>query len=378
MLRRNPHLWLIGAVVAGAAIAAFGFGVRAGEMRDFEVYWTAASRAAAGEPLYRAADDHYQFKYLPAFAMLARPLAWLSLPVAKSSWFVLSVALIPALIVLSVQALPRRVRPTWLLAAIAVGARAKFYGHELVLGQVNLSFGALVAGALVLLKRDRTGPAAILIAAAVVVKPYAVLFVPWLAWVRPKALLPLATAAAVVAVLPALNYGFAGTIELHADWWRTVTESTAPNLTNPDNVSLAAFFAKWMGTGTAAARAAGAVGLCITIVCGVVVARGRGIEHRESLEGALLLTAIPLLSPQGWDYVFLIATPAVVLFANGDRTLPAGLRALAWIAVATAGLSIFDLMGRARYATFMSWSIVTVCFVVLVATLTALRVRRAA
>ena len=38
----------------------------------------------------------------------------------------------------------------------------------------------------------------------------------------------------------------------------------------------------------------------------------------EGLEGALLLTLMPLLSPQGWDYVFLIATPAIVL----SRELP--------------------------------------------------------
>ena len=38
---------------------------------DLEVYWRAGVRAAAGEPLYRASDGHYQFKYLPAFAVPA-------------------------------------------------------------------------------------------------------------------------------------------------------------------------------------------------------------------------------------------------------------------------------------------------------------------
>ena len=39
----------------------------------------------------------------------------------------------------------------------------------------------------------------------------------------------------------------AGTIDLHQSWWRTVTETTPPNLLNPDNVSLASMYAKWLG-----------------------------------------------------------------------------------------------------------------------------------
>lgn len=359
-------------------MAAFGFGARAGEMRDFEVYWTAAERAAAAEPLYRASDEHYQFKYLPAFAVLARPLIWLPASAAKSLWFVVSVALIPALIALSIRALPSQDRPTWCLATVAVVAMGKFYGHELVLGQVNLLFGAIVVSALVLLRGGRTILPAVLIVAAVVVKPYAVLFVPWLVWVRPRTLMPLVVAGTLVAVLPVWAYGAGETIDLHRAWWRTVSESTAPNLTNPDNVSLAAFFAKWMGAGDPAARAAAIAGVLLAIACVIVVRDGGGIPHRESLEGALLLTAIPLLSPQGWDYVFLIATPAVVLFANYDRALPSWLRVPGWISVAVVGLSLFDLMGRARYATFMSWSVITVCICVLIVAVGAIRVRRIA
>jgi hypothetical protein len=378
ILRQYLAISLIAALVGGAAIAALGFGVRAGEMRDFEVYWTAANRAIGAEPLYRASDEHYQFKYLPAFASLARPLAWMSLPMAKSVWFVISVALIPALIALSILSLPRQRRSTAFLATIAVVAMAKFYGHELVLGQVNLLFGVLVAGAVVLLARGQDVVPAMLIVGAIVVKPYAVIFIPWLVWIRPRTIVPLLIAGFVMAVLPALTYGWQGTIDLHRAWWTTVTESTAPNLTNPDNVSLAALFAKWMGVTAGAARAAMTTGVLLLTACGFAVLRGRDVHHRVPLEAALLLTAIPLLSPQGWDYVFLIATPAVVLFANEERSLTAAVRGLTWVALATIGLSLFDLMGRARYTTFMSWSVITVCFCVLVAALTTLRVRRIA
>jgi len=43
------------------------------KMPDFQVYWTAGARALAAQPLYRADDGHYQFKYLPAFALAMVP-----------------------------------------------------------------------------------------------------------------------------------------------------------------------------------------------------------------------------------------------------------------------------------------------------------------
>jgi hypothetical protein len=53
-------------------------------MPDFEVYWRAGARAAAAEPLYRPADADYQFKYFPAFAIIAIPFGMLPLDTAKA------------------------------------------------------------------------------------------------------------------------------------------------------------------------------------------------------------------------------------------------------------------------------------------------------
>ncbi|HVL67941.1 MAG TPA: glycosyltransferase family 87 protein [Vicinamibacterales bacterium] len=348
-------------------------------MRDFEVYWTAASRAASGEPLYRADDGHYQFKYLPAFAVIATPLALLPLQTAKAAWFVASVVLLLILLRLSVAVLPVRRRATWLLTLALIVAMGKFYGHELVLGQVNLLFAVLATAGVLLLRRRRDVAAGLLFVAAMVVKPYAVLFLPWLAWLRrTRAIASAAAGAVVVLVLPSLFYGAGETIGLHQAWWRTVAESTAPNLTNADNVSLAAFFAKWMGIGSAATAAAAACGLVLLIIAALVVHGGRAVADREPLEAALLLTLIPLLSPQGWDYVFLVATPAIAVLANYDDRLPRSLRVAAWGAVLTIGLSLFDLMGRRHYAAFMNWSVITVAFVVVIGALAVLRRRRVA
>ena len=95
-----------------AALGAFTLRISR-DMRDFEVPYTVAGRAAAAAaPLYRAEDEHYQFKYLPAFAVLAIPLGLMPLAVAKGVWFVGSVALLMALMSLSVRLLPEQRKST--------------------------------------------------------------------------------------------------------------------------------------------------------------------------------------------------------------------------------------------------------------------------
>jgi hypothetical protein len=274
----------------GALLAAF-HGRLTREMPDFEVYWRAAVRARAAEPLYRVEDQHYQFKYLPAFAVLAVPVGLLPLRAAKVVWLAVSVALLVALQALGLAMLPARRRPAWVLVVATLVVMGKFYGHELVLGQVNLLLAAVLASAVVLMRRGREGPAGALVALAILIKPYAVLFLPWLAVRRrPLALVVSIAGLAAIVVLPAAVYGLAGDVALHRAWWTTVTTSTAPNLLNQDNVSLAALFAKWMGPGAAASRLTALAALVLLAVAGRVVARRRGRPFPQALEAARLLT----------------------------------------------------------------------------------------
>jgi hypothetical protein len=342
------------------------------------VYWRAGARALVAEPLYREEDGHYQFKYLPAFALLAIPAALLPLPVAKGIWFTISTGLVAVVLAASLALLPSRLKRVPVLLAITLVAMAKFYGHELVLGQVNLLFAAIVLLAVQLFVRG-SSTAGLLVALAVVIKPYAVIFVPWLAAQRATRALAAALVGMIASLLlPVALYGLQGTIDLHADWWRTVTESTAPNLLNADNVSLAGMFAKWFGPGRTAASLTLATSVTLVGAAALVFALRRGVGAPEGLEAALLLTCIPLLSPQGWDYVFLLSTPAVMYLVNYDRMLPGVMRVLTWIALAVVAFSLYDVIGRRAYAAFMALSVVTVCYLVVVAALVTSRVRRIA
>ena len=370
-------------VAAGALIvvtAATVFTLRASDsMADFEVYWRGATRAAAAEPLYRVDDEHYRFKYFPAFAVLTIPVGLLPLPAAKAVWFTASALLLALLVGLSLELLPERRRASALLAVAAIAVLGKFYGHELVLGQVNVVFALLAAWALLEMKRGHERQAGVLIAFTIAVKPYGVLFLPWLLARRKAASMTAALVTfAAVSVLPVPLYGLDGTIGLYRDWWTTVSETTPSNLLNPDNVSFASAYAKWFGPGTLATTLALLTAFAALGLAAAAFLRRGGLTFPEALEGSVLLMLIPLLSPQGWDYVLLVATPAVVLLANYLDRLPAMLQVAAAVAGLTMGLSVFDAMGRPAYARFMEIAAVTVCASILLTALFAVRVRRIA
>jgi hypothetical protein len=69
---------------------------------------------------------------------------------------------------------------------------------------------------------------------------------------------------------------------------------------------------------------------------------------------------VPLLSPQGWDYVLLLGTPAVVCLVDRWPELDRRWQTAIALSLALMGLTLFDVMGRALYARFMALSIVSV------------------
>ena len=132
-------------IVLLVVVAAVAFARRSQhEMYDFEVYRVAGARAAAAESLYRVDDGHWQFKYLPAFAVAVAPLAKLPPVAARAAWFFLSVALVVVLVNRSFALLPDRRRNAAFLVWLTILAMGKFYVREVGLGQTNLLLAVLV------------------------------------------------------------------------------------------------------------------------------------------------------------------------------------------------------------------------------------------
>ena len=253
---------------------------------------------------------------------------------------------------------------------------AKFYAHELVLGQVNLLLGALLLMSLLSIQVGRPLIAAAFVGVAVFIKPYALILVPWLLVTQgwPAAVM----AAGVVALgllLPAVMYGWSGNLDLLRGWLHTVTDSTLPNLLGNDNVSIAAMWAKWLGAGSVASTLAWLTVAGTLVLAIVTWWRRRSVSAPEYLECALLMLLIPLISPQGWDYVLLLATPAVVCLVDRWRELTRSWQCVLGVALALMGLTMFDVMGRTLYGQFMALSLVSVCALIVAAGLVHVRWR---
>ena len=378
LTRRRALTAALTALILTGIAAIYVFEI-AGRMPDYEVYRRAAERALAAEPLYRPDDGHYQFKYLPAFAVVMLPLGVGSDAVVRACWFVASVLILVLLLRKSVTVLPERLHSRAYLIGITFVLLAKFYAHEIELGQVNIMMAALVVLAVAEMQAGREFSAGLLIAGAIVLKPYAVLLLPWLVgrW-RMGSLAGAALGTAVALLLPALVYGFEGNAHLLGEWWRTVTDTTAPNLADLNNVSASAVFARLVGVGpTAQALAAALVVALLALAAAVFFARSR-VAAPEPLEAALLLTMMPIISPQGWDYVFLLATLTTMLLINYRDQLPGLMKPLVMIALVVIALTIFDLVGRTAYLAFMRLSMITICYLVVISGLATLRWRRVA
>jgi hypothetical protein len=294
-------------------------------------------------------------------------------------WFTLSAAALVILLPLSVTLLPHRRQPVWLLVAALIVGLGKYYAEDLVLGQINTLVALVAVLAILALNRGREALAGVLIAIAIVLKPYALILAPWLtARRRWSSTLALACGLLVAAAVPVSIYGLGGTLDLYRGWWQTVTSTTDGTLLHSDNVSLASLWAKRLGIGSAAATLAAVSSAAILIAAAVAFLYRRNIERPEGLEAGLLLAITPLISPQGWDYVLVLATIALLYVVNDFDRLSRALQAITIGAVAATGLTLYDLLGRRVIYALLDFSVITIGVLALLTTLVTLRMRKLA
>ena len=371
----RPFLWpLVVILVAAGAYALLRY--KRTELVDFAVPRTAALRVIDAEPLYRPEDGHYQYKYLPAFAFVMVPFAVLPKEAGEIVWFALTVAMTWAFFRLCARALPDRRTSIPHLVWLTLLLNAKFLVKELAFGQFNLPLGLLLVGAVVAGRRGRGPLAGALVGAGVFIKPYALVMVPWLAWTQGwRSLAAFAAVAAAGLALPVSLYGWQGNLTLLHEWYRTVAQTTGPNLLDLENMSFASMWAKWIGPGPAASAFAAATAVAALGLGLALLRRRRTVAAPEYLEGAYFFLLIPLLSPQGWDYVLLLALPAYMCLVDRWADMPPGWRAAAAAGFALTSFTIFDLWRRALYMHIMQWAAVSVGATLLALTIARLRWR---
>ena len=380
--RRSTLVWIIAVVALSAGLFVLKINR---DMVDFGVNYAAGERLIHGETIYRTSDEHYQFKYAPFCAMIYAPLAMLPPTAARIIWYVLVLAATAGLLLSTYRLLgpkdPRGARTATILAALVL---AKFFLREVQLGQINAIITALLFIMVINLVRDeekrskgRSVLAGLLWGLATALKPYALIFLPYFLLKRRWNILwPALLVLGVSLFAPSAYYGFNGNILVHEEWISSLSRSTPALLDSQDNVSLLAMLTKWTRDTGLAQLSYGIILLGLILTVYMFIRRGRTQPAPAMPEAALLLLLIPLISPLGWDYTFISSVLAVALVFRHLPSFPKIVQAGLILNFAVIGLSLYDLMGRKAYAAFMSASVLTLNFLLLVVVLVVLRWKR--
>ena len=353
-------------------------------MIDFEVNYKAGKRLGGGESLYQVEDGHFMFKYLPSSALLYLPLSFLPLNTAKAFWYFIVAFCLCSLVYVSAKILPLEERKSVYLLIFPPLILARYFLRELHLGQIN----ALVTMILLfmiwfLIYEKNTMPsqkdiyAGLLWGLATALKPYALIFLPYFLLKKKwKSLLSGVGFLFLALLIPAAFYGFRGNIIILKEWISTLSRSAQALLASQDNISIIAFFMKWTGNQNISLLLSGLVMVLLAFLVLTVILIGRKIDRAPVLECSILLVLIPLISPLGWDYTLLMSVLGVTIIIRNFSGYSKFWRGFLVFNFFIITFSLYDIMGRDLYARFMSWSVITINFLILTGYLMHLRFRK--
>jgi hypothetical protein len=378
--RKNLFLILLAFVVL---LSLFLLKVRE-HMIDFEVNYKAGKRLRGSEPLYQTEDGHYMFKYPPSSALLYLPLSFLSLNAAKAIWYFIVAFCLCSLVYVSAKILPSEEKRSVYLFIFPPLILAKFFLRELQLGQINAVATLILLFMIWFLIKEKnktSSPqdvyAGLLWGLATSLKPYALIFLPYFLLKKKwKSVLSGLVFLIVALLIPAVFYGFRGNIIMLKEWIVTLSRSTPVLLASQDNISITAFFIKWTGNQHISFFLSGLVIAILAFICLTVILIGRKIDRASVLECSILLILIPLVSPLGWDYTLLMSVLGVALIIHNFSGYSKFWRGVLVLNFFIITFSLYDVMGRDLYVRFMSWSVITVNFMILIGYLLYLRLRK--
>ncbi|MEJ8803343.1 glycosyltransferase family 87 protein [Pontibacter sp. H249] len=383
----KPNLWLYYILFASLVLLIGEVVNDRFTMHDLEVYHRTAERMLQTKQLYRiASDGHYVYKYSPTAALYFVPFALLPFGVAKIMfWALLTILTIVVLKVLYKQTaiesevVKERNQNILLLAFLAVGAHVHREWH---LGQVNFVLLMLYVFVLTALSNKKQLLAGILLAISLFLKPFGLIFYPYLLIKgKYKAVLASFAGLLVMGILPMLFYpSWDQFMQLNRSWISelTIELSAKQDLLADANHTIFSVLARYtplqylVNTGVASKI----YQLLLLLVIGVsflyFIWMGRKRQRSMMAEGAFLITLIPLFAFTSQN-AFLFTLPAIIVVLYNYTALNATGKVMAVSACILIGANIRDLMGSRFYNIFENASVYTFGAVLLLALLFMIR-----
>lgn len=354
------------------------------DMIDFEVNYEAGKRLRLAETPYRFADGHYMFKYLPSSAFLYLPLSYLPLDLAKGIWYFITILCSLTLIRLSFLLLPSTTEKSKWLMVLSPFILIKYFLREIDLGQINTLVTLILLFMIWYLDRpakDESHTQAIyagfLWGLAIALKPYALIFLPYLLlkgkW---RALWGGMCMLSIALLIPSLYYGIKGNFIVLGEWISTLSQSTPTLLTTWDNISIIAFFNKWTGHPDLSLFLALIALSALAFLVLLLIVLGKRTEKAIVLECSVLLILIPLASPLGWDYNLLMSILGIMIIVHYFPYYSNLWRIVLVCDFLIIFFSVYDIIGKELYSSFMSLSITTLNFLLLIGYLAFLRFKK--
>ncbi len=299
---------------------------RDGPEGDFNVYYRAGHRVLHGLAVYPAADED-RFLYAPIFAIAFAPLAAIPRHLAQFFFFIINAfALLEFVLGAGVILFGREPRLPALLIVMPVLLAFRFIGNNIEHGQINLPTLALISWAIIYSEEDRPARSGLLLAAAILIKPFAILGALHLAlWRRFGALGWSIAAGIALLILPVMVFGPHGLINQTSAYVSAVTSMTNRYRTMITNQSAVAAIARIMSRAgsidaeTSPLPAIVGTGLELALVIAVSLWDWTS-RHREGFAGRLALCAMfclmPSLMPISWkSYYAALLLPYMALVA---------------------------------------------------------------
>lgn len=320
--RARQFAWL----AMGIYIAGLGISATLRAQGDFNVYYRAGLRAFHGASIYPPADSD-RFLYAPIFAIGFAPLAALPRHVAQFVFFAVNAfSLIELVIGAGVILFGRERRLPAALIVVPVLLSSRFIDNNFEHGQINLPTLALIVWAIIYADESRDGWAGLMLAAAILIKPFALLAALHLAVRRRFAALGWAVAAGIaLMVVPIVIFGPHGLIDQTGAYLTAIASMTNRYRTMLTNQSAVSAVARLMSlrigsdAETSAAATIAGMGLELILVAAVSlwdwVSDERGhFASRLALCGLFCL--MPSFAPISWkSYYAAMVMPYMALTA---------------------------------------------------------------
>ena len=328
--RARQFAWL----AIGAYLVGLGISATLRSQGDFNVYYHAGRRVLHGAAIYPP-DDSDRFLYAPIFAIGFAPLAALPRHLAQFVFFTINAfSLIELILGAGIILFGRERRLPAALIVVPALLSFRFIDNNFEHGQINLPTLALIVWAIIYADETHDAWAGLMLAAAILIKPFAVLAALHLAIRRHFAALGWAMLAGIaLLVVPILIFGPRGWLDqtvAYATAIASMTNRYRTMLTNQSAVSaVARVMSLRVGTDAETSPVATIVGMALELVLVAAVSlwdwrsadRGN-LASRLALCGFFCL--MPSFAPISWKSYYaamLVAYMALTAALWTDRAV---------------------------------------------------------